>query len=163
MTDKEYHLAYNIWKRSYANFSCDHFLEPFLDHRISENIPNGSWIQTIRRSLLLSTASMARRLGISRSALTQIEQREHTGSVTLKTLKQVAKEMDCELIYAIIPKNRELPSLKIWKDLVEQSSAMASKRKHLQYSKGLSIASVARDLMDKPEFRKKLNWTERKS
>jgi len=52
----------------------------------------------------MSGASLARRLGLQRSSVAYLEQAESDGNITLKKLKQVANAMDCEFIYAIVPK-----------------------------------------------------------
>lgn len=66
--------------------------------------PKLGWIKTLRTALSMSGASLARRLGLHRSIAHYLEQAEQDGSITLKKLKEVAQAMDCELIYAIVPK-----------------------------------------------------------
>jgi predicted DNA-binding mobile mystery protein A len=49
-------------------------------------------------------AQLAHRLGVSNSAVTQFEQAEVAGSITLNTLAKVAAALDCRLVYAFVPR-----------------------------------------------------------
>jgi predicted DNA-binding mobile mystery protein A len=76
--------------------------------------PKLGWIRTVRMALSMSGASLARRLGLQRSSLAYLQKAESDDSITLKKLKQVADAMNCELIYAIVPKatlNNPKPSM----------------------------------------------------
>lgn len=162
MTDRELYLAYQVWKKSYENANCDSFIEPFLSEKIFSTVPNQSWIRTVRKALFLSMESAAKKLNISRPAFAQIERREAQGSVTLKTLSQVAESLDCELVYAFRPKEKTPLSLRIWLSLIDESMNISKKRKYSVYNQGLSLAATARELMNQSQFRKNHSWTERK-
>jgi predicted DNA-binding mobile mystery protein A len=51
----------------------------------------------------MTQAHLARRIGVSRQAVSQLEQREVDGSVTLNALEQVAQALGGRLVYAIVP------------------------------------------------------------
>ena len=55
---------------------------------------NEGWIATARKALGMSAAQLARRLGVTRARISQAEQAELSGSVTLKTMQATAKAMD---------------------------------------------------------------------
>lgn len=67
-------------------------------------VPPEGWICTTRKALGISAAQLARRLGVTRSHISNTERNELKGSVTLKTLKGMAEGMECQLVYAIVPK-----------------------------------------------------------
>lgn len=67
-------------------------------------VPLEGWICTTRKALGISAAQLARRLGVTRSHISNTEKNELNGSVTLKTLKNMAEGMGCHLVYAIVPK-----------------------------------------------------------
>jgi predicted DNA-binding mobile mystery protein A len=67
--------------------------------------PKPGWVKTIRVALNMSVAQLAKRLGLSRGRITQLENAEIEDAVTLRALKEVANAMECELVYAIVPKN----------------------------------------------------------
>lgn len=82
-----------------------------LDARLSHGTPVGQidapargWIYTIRTALGMSQTQLARRLGLSREAVSKLEAREATGNVTLSTLRQAADALGCELLIAFIPR-----------------------------------------------------------
>jgi predicted DNA-binding mobile mystery protein A len=66
--------------------------------------PKLGWIKTIRIALSMSGASLARRMGLQRSSVANLEKAEYDGGITLRKLQEVAGAMDCELIYYLVPK-----------------------------------------------------------
>jgi predicted DNA-binding mobile mystery protein A len=67
--------------------------------------PKAGWIRAIREALGMTTAQLAERMGIQQSGVTLLEQREVSKTVSLETLQRAARAMNCELIYAIVPKD----------------------------------------------------------
>jgi len=65
--------------------------------------PSEGWIRTVRKSLGMSGAQLARRLGVTRGFISNTEKAELTNSVTLKTMHQMAEAMGCKFVYAIVP------------------------------------------------------------
>ena len=51
----------------------------------------------------MSTAQLAKRLGIRQPSLVALEQSEAKGSIELATLRRVAEALDCTLVYALLP------------------------------------------------------------
>jgi predicted DNA-binding mobile mystery protein A len=72
--------------------------------------PPTGWIRAIRRSLGMTTAQVARRLGRTPQAVIELEQGEARGAITLKSLQNIARALDCTLVYALIP-NRSLDEM----------------------------------------------------
>jgi predicted DNA-binding mobile mystery protein A len=67
--------------------------------------PPRGWIRAIREALGMSTTQLARRLGIAQSNVVTLEQREALGTVTLDSLSRAAIALDCQLVYAIVPRD----------------------------------------------------------
>ncbi len=65
--------------------------------------PVRGWIQAVRGALGMSTAQLARRLGVSQPSVVALEQSEAKGSIELATLRRAAAALDCTLVYALIP------------------------------------------------------------
>src|ERR1019366_2045094 len=65
--------------------------------------PVRGWIKAIRHALGMSTAQLAKRLGIKQPSVVAIEQSEAKGTIELATLRRVAEALDCTLVYALIP------------------------------------------------------------
>jgi predicted DNA-binding mobile mystery protein A len=66
--------------------------------------PKSGWLRALREALGMSTTQLAQRMGIQQSGVTLLEQRELTKKVSLETLNRAAQAMNCELVYAMVPK-----------------------------------------------------------
>ena len=76
----------------------DELIQSFVSGKQNAQTSAG-WIQSARLALGMSLRQLAERVGVSVSALTNFEKREQADSVSLATLKKVAKAMDMELVY----------------------------------------------------------------
>jgi predicted DNA-binding mobile mystery protein A len=65
--------------------------------------PVRGWTKAIREALGMSTAQLAKRLGIKQPSLVELEQSEAKGTIELATLRRVAEALDCTLVYALLP------------------------------------------------------------
>jgi len=81
-----------------------------LDERLQQfsqinqyEVPARGWIKAIRESLGMTTAQLAKRLGIKQPSIVAMEQSETKGTIELATLHRVAKALDCRLVYALVP------------------------------------------------------------
>lgn len=66
--------------------------------------PREGWIRTLRKALGMSSIQLASRLGISTPRATQMERMEVEDRITLRQLRRVAEALDCELVYALVPR-----------------------------------------------------------
>ena len=66
--------------------------------------PAGGWIRAVREALGMSATQFAKRLGVARQTAQEQEQNEIDGSVGLSTLRRAAEALDCQLVYAFVPK-----------------------------------------------------------
>jgi predicted DNA-binding mobile mystery protein A len=88
----------------------DRSLEPFRAAREISR-PSKGWIRTIRQALGLSSGELARRLGTSRQLPLQLEKSEAEDRITLKSLRAVANVLDCDLVYALVPRADTMEAL----------------------------------------------------
>ena len=70
----------------------------------SRRPPPRGWLKTIRESLGLTERQQADRLGITGSTLHKSESAEAEERITLGQLRKLADGLDCELIYALVPR-----------------------------------------------------------
>lgn len=70
----------------------------------SQPPPHRGWVRAIREALGMSTTEMAARLGVTQSRVSAIEHGEAQGTIKLETLRRAADALDCELIYALVPR-----------------------------------------------------------
>lgn len=82
-----------------------------LDERLQQfsqiaryEVPARGWIKAIRESLGMTTAQLAKRLGIKQPSVVAIEQSETRGTIELATLRRVAEALDCRVVYALVPR-----------------------------------------------------------
>jgi predicted DNA-binding mobile mystery protein A len=66
--------------------------------------PPRGWITAIREALGMTTYQLANRIGVVQSRAVDIQKGEVTGSITLDSLVRAARALDCELVYALVPR-----------------------------------------------------------
>jgi len=88
-----------------------------LDKRLKEfgavrqyAAPVRGWIKAVRAALGMTTAQLAKRLGVKQPSVVAIEQSEAKGTIELTTLRRVAEALDCTLVYALVP-NKPLETM----------------------------------------------------
>lgn len=62
------------------------------------------WIRSIREALGMSGKQLAFRIQVEPPRITEMEKAEATGNITLRSLRRAAEAMDCDLVYALVPK-----------------------------------------------------------
>jgi len=65
--------------------------------------PVRGWIKAVREALGMTTAQLAKRLGMKQPSVVAIEQSEAKGTIELATLRRMAEALDCALVYALVP------------------------------------------------------------
>jgi transcriptional regulator with XRE-family HTH domain len=68
------------------------------------NIPPNGWIRSLRLALRLTLRDLAKRLECRHETVRDWEDREISETIQLGTLKNIARGMDCELIYFFAPR-----------------------------------------------------------
>lgn len=66
--------------------------------------PRRGWLKLIREALGRTERQQAQRLGISGATLHKSEQSEAEDRITLGQLRKLADGLDCELVYALVPR-----------------------------------------------------------
>lgn len=67
--------------------------------------PSLGWIRTIRQALGMSGSQLGRRIGVTKQAITAFEADERRGGITLAALRKVAAGLNCDLVYALVPRD----------------------------------------------------------
>lgn len=78
-------------------------LEPYACIK-SKAMPPSGWLRAIRESLAKSLRVQAALIGMSPTTLHKCERSEAEGRITLAQLRKLATGLDCELVYALVPK-----------------------------------------------------------
>lgn len=102
--------------------------------------PPSGWVKAIRESLGMAAAHLAARLGVTTSTVTRLETSEADDTISLGTLRRAAEALDCELRYALIPKQSLADTL--------ESRAMSLARQQMaavSHSMALEAQSTSRE------------------
>jgi predicted DNA-binding mobile mystery protein A len=66
------------------------------------------WVRALRRMLEVPVGEFAERLGVSRREIFRLEKAEEESRIQLGSLRRAAEALDCELIYALTPRQGTL-------------------------------------------------------
>ena len=89
--------------RAMARKNIDRRLAALADPQTLARPPRG-WIKAIREALGMTSQQLALRMGVSQPRISEIEKQEMASSLTLDTLQRVANALDCQLVYALVPR-----------------------------------------------------------
>ena len=67
-------------------------------------MPAGGWIRAIRQALGMTNLQLARRAGRDANTVSDLQAREATQTIQLKSLRELANALDCDLVYALVPR-----------------------------------------------------------
>lgn len=67
------------------------------------NVRTG-WIAYMRQAMFMTLSNLAKASGLNPATVQQIEKREKVGKVTIETMRRIAAAMECEFVYALVPK-----------------------------------------------------------
>ncbi len=91
-------------------------------------IPAAGWIYSIRKALGMSMRQLGNRMGITPQSVKEIEEREKSGTITLKVLRQFGQALNLKLVYGFIPSEGSLEKIieqRAWelaKEIVNRTS-----------------------------------------
>lgn len=71
---------------------------------VKQQTPARGWLKLIREALGRTQRQQAQRLGVSGATLHKSEQSEAEDRITLGQLRKLADGLDCELVYALVPR-----------------------------------------------------------
>jgi predicted DNA-binding mobile mystery protein A len=114
----------------------DRGLKPYRSARIIPR-PTKGWLRTIRLALGVSSGELARRLGTSRQLPLQLEKSEAEDRITLKSLRAAANALDCDLVYALVPRADSM------QELIETRTRAQAKRHVLGVEHSMALENQA--------------------
>jgi predicted DNA-binding mobile mystery protein A len=119
----------------------DRTLEPF---RVAQQVPRPSrgWLRAIRQALGISARELAQLTGTSRQLPLQLEKAEADDSITLKSLRKLAAALDCDLVYALVPKQGTM------QQLLESRARAQATRRVLQVEHSMALEDQAAGHLD---------------
>lgn len=66
-------------------------------------LPKDGWVRTIRKTLGMSGAQLARKMGYTRNRISVLEKKEATGDISINQLRELANGLNADLTYYIVP------------------------------------------------------------
>ena len=90
--------------RRVARRSLDQRFDELRHMTTPAAVPRGGWVRTVREALGMSAADLAARMGVAETAAFSLERNERAGRARLDTLRRAADAMDCDLVYALVPR-----------------------------------------------------------
>jgi hypothetical protein len=110
-----------------------------------EENPTNELLRTLRKVLRVPMKEMAGKMGIVESTLFQLEGREGTGSITLRSLGRMAEAMGCKVVYGVVPLNgktlEELAEERMWRDVLGSGVSGAGGVSGVSVASGVCRAS----------------------
>lgn len=85
-----------------ARRSLDRALAPF--RKVPKRPPTRGWIRALRDALGMTAEQLGERMGVSQPSVQRLEQSEVQGVIQLSSLRKAAAALDCEVIYALVPR-----------------------------------------------------------
>lgn len=82
----------------------DEALEPFRKAAKVPRPPSG-WARALREALGMTRGQLAHRIGVTAATVSDLERNEARATITLESLDRLAHGMDCQVVYAIVPKD----------------------------------------------------------
>ena len=74
-------------------------------------IPPTGWIKAIRTTIGMSMQQLGKKLNVSKQGVMDMEKREKDGSITIKSLREIGRVMDMQLVYGFVPNDGSLDAL----------------------------------------------------
>jgi predicted DNA-binding mobile mystery protein A len=74
-------------------------------------MPPTGWIRAIRIAIGMSMQQLGNRLHVSKQAVMDMEKREKEGSITIRSLREIARVLDMQLVYGFVPNDGSLEAL----------------------------------------------------
>ncbi|SHM83691.1 helix-turn-helix domain-containing protein [Flavobacterium xinjiangense] len=67
------------------------------------SVSDKGWVFSIRKGLNMTLEQLGNKLGISKQGVRKIEESEANCSISIKSLKEVARVLDMQLVYGFVP------------------------------------------------------------
>lgn len=110
----------------------DSKLKPFIETK-NIQVPERGWIHSIRTTLNMTLQQLGYRLKITSQGVKDIEKRESSGSISLKSLREVGKALDMQFVYGFVPNQNS------FEELVESKAKELAKKIVLRTSHNMKL------------------------
>ena len=91
-----------------------------------EENPTNELLRAVREALRVPIKEIAEKMGVAPSNVYELEEREGTGSIMLRSLGRMAEAMGCKVVYGVVPANGKtleaMAEERLWRDVIGQRS-----------------------------------------
>ncbi|HPI39408.1 MAG TPA: helix-turn-helix domain-containing protein [Pseudobdellovibrionaceae bacterium] len=164
ISEKDLTIAKLYWYSEYKFQEVDSAIQPFLGEALmAYKHGQKGWLRRARRALFYSINYVAERSGKNRKTYSDYELGEEKGTISLNKLSEAAEALDCELVYAIRPKNRQIFSEMIWNQILplalENPRLIRCDKKRL----GCGLGAIGKKIMRNAKTRLENHWSHRRN
>ncbi|PKP13292.1 MAG: XRE family transcriptional regulator [Bacteroidetes bacterium HGW-Bacteroidetes-3] len=98
-------------------------------------VPERGWVYTIRTALNMTLQQLGHKLKITIQGVQDIEKRELSGSISIKSMKEVANALDMKFVYGFVSNHNSLENLielkasELAEKMVQKNSNSAAENK----------------------------------
>jgi predicted DNA-binding mobile mystery protein A len=100
-----------VYERESMLRDLDEKLLPFRMVRKLKGKPRRGWLRAIREAVGIPVGELAQRTGVCRWEIGRLEKSEGNERIMLSTLKRAAEGLNCDLVYALVPKEGTLAEM----------------------------------------------------
>lgn len=104
--------------------------------------PAFGWLRAIRDTLGISGSQLAKRMDVSKQRISALEKAEIDGAATLNSMRQAAVALDCDFVYALVPRKRDVADKVLTEVLKETEMDEVDRIKSPEYAR--AIARICR-------------------
>ena len=102
-----------------------------------EFFPEEGWIQRTRKILGIKARQIGKKIGCNTALISSFEKRELEKTITIKNLERIANAMDCDFVYAFVPKKKS------YEDTFREQCKKASDYYHKQSNLQMALEDQA--------------------
>jgi predicted DNA-binding mobile mystery protein A len=100
----------------------DRMVQPLRTLKLAR--PQKGWIRALREAMGVSYTELGERLQANRTLAAQQEKAEVDDRITLRSLRVCADALDCDLVYALVPRGASIEATLAARALVAASQAV---------------------------------------
>jgi predicted DNA-binding mobile mystery protein A len=120
-----------------------------------------SWSKYVREGLGMSLSQLAARMNVSQSTMSETENREIEGRITINKLREIADSLNCDLVYGFVPREKlEDIIYKQAKKVAEETMELASNHMELEDQTVLTSDERLNDIIE-DKINSKYLWDKR--
>ena len=93
--------------RERARLDLERQIRPYRRARLQGRPPEG-WLRAMRLATGLPVAQLAKTMELSNRMIFQIERSEQKRNIRLKELERMARALECDVVYGLVPWQRSL-------------------------------------------------------